>query len=304
MLNLYKLEIFAQVAREGSFSAAAERLYMTQSAVSQHMHDLEASLGARLFVRSSRGVSLTPRGRTLYDYAERIFVLVAEAENAVTDVEQLTEGRVSVGATPGISVYLMPEWTQAFRARYPRLTVSLQTNITPRIVEEALAHHLDLGIIEGELDDVRSPRLRALDLQTVEQQVIVGARHPWWERDTLRLDELDTQTFIMRPPNSQTRIWLDGALSRCGIHPQVGAEFDNLESIKRAVMAGTCITVLPEYVVQGELELGTLRALSIVDSPLRRTLKLIWAGDAPFTPITRAFLQSLSGQFPVVRTVV
>lgn len=83
MLNLYKLEIFATVVQTGSFSAAAERLLMTQPAVSQHIQDLEASLGARLFQRGRRGVTLTPAGETLHSYTQEILRLLAEAENAV-----------------------------------------------------------------------------------------------------------------------------------------------------------------------------------------------------------------------------
>ena len=114
MLDLHKLEIFLRVVREGSFSRAAESLLMTQPAVSQHIQDLEAQLGTQLFVRERRGVSLTTEGETLHGYATRILQLMAEAENAVTDVTQLAGGSVSVAATPGISVYLLPEWVQAF----------------------------------------------------------------------------------------------------------------------------------------------------------------------------------------------
>ncbi len=107
MLNLHKLEIFATVVRVGSFSAAAEQLLMTQPAVSQHIQDLEASLGTRLFERGRRGVTLTAAGEKLHDYTRTILQLVSEAENAVTDVEHLTSGEIVVGATPGVSVYLL-----------------------------------------------------------------------------------------------------------------------------------------------------------------------------------------------------
>ena len=96
MLNLYKLEIFAIAAQTGSFSAAAERLLMTQPAVSQHIQDLEASLGAKLFARGRRGVTLTPAGETLHRYTQEILRLLAEAENAVTDVQNLASGQVRV----------------------------------------------------------------------------------------------------------------------------------------------------------------------------------------------------------------
>ncbi|MBL8120019.1 MAG: LysR family transcriptional regulator, partial [Anaerolineae bacterium] len=134
MLDLYKLHIFSVVAETGSFSAAAERLYMTQPAVSQHIKELEGGLGRTLFQRGWRGVKLTAHGEILQRYTGEIFALVAEAERALTDVEQLSSGRVRVGATPGVGVYLAPEWVQQFRSRYPQLTVALQTGVTASIV--------------------------------------------------------------------------------------------------------------------------------------------------------------------------
>ena len=304
MLNLYKLEIFAAVVQAGSLSAAAERLLMTQPAVSQHIHDLEASLGTQLLRRGPRGVVLTDAGETLHRYTRDIFRLVVEAETAVTDVKNLAGGQVNLGATPGASVYLLPDWVQDFRSHFPRLVVGLQTGITSQIVADLRAGRIELGFIEGELEPVLDPWLGVLALQDYDQLVIVGRKHPWWDRSNVALDELRQQTFVMRQRNSQTRIWLDGALREHGIQPKIGAEFDAVESIKRAVMMGSCLTILPEYVVKSEVEIGLLHALPINGRPLQRTLKLIWNRDGYFTPVVRTFLLHMSGKAAVLRTVV
>lgn len=301
MLSLYKLEIFATVVQTGSFSAAADRLLMTQPAVSQHIHDLEASLGARLFQRGRRGVSLTPAGETLHTYTREILRLLAEAENAVTDVQHLANGQVTVAATPGVGVYLLPDWTQAFRQHYANLTVTVQTGTTPQIIAGLRGGRMDLGIIEGELDEgIDQEGIGVLELEVNEQFVIVGSKHPWWQREAVRLAELGGQSMVMRQRNSQTRIWLDGELQRAGVLVQVAAEFDNVESIKRAVAKGKDITILPEYVVRNELEMGLLRALPVADKPLQRTLKLVWNQQAFFTPVTRTFLRFLTCYLPAL----
>jgi len=147
MINLHKLDVFTQVVQAGSFSRAAERLLMTQSAVSQHIRDLETTLGASLFVRGPRGVTLTPSGETLHEYVLEIFKLLSEAENAVTNVKNLAAGRITIGATPGVSVYWLPEWVRAFRATYPNLVAALLTGTSPQI-----------------LDDLRTGRSRILAL--------------------------------------------------------------------------------------------------------------------------------------------
>lgn len=304
MINLYKLEIFALVVQTGSFSAAAERLLMTQPAVSQHIQDLEATLGAKLFERRRRGVTLTEAGEILHRYTQEILRLVAEAESAVTDVRHLASGQVRVAATPGVGVYLLPDWVQAFRQAHPNLTVIVQTSITPSIVAGLRRGEMDLGFVEGELDSLDQEGIASLELEVNEQFVIVGPKHPWWERKSVQLQELAGKGMVMRQRNSQTRIWLDGKLQRAGVQVQVVAEFDNVESIKRAVAKGKDITILPEYAVRSELEMGLLRALPVEGKPLQRTLKLVWNHNQPLSAVTRAFLRFLTRELPPLSAVL
>ncbi|RLT34627.1 MAG: LysR family transcriptional regulator, partial [Chloroflexi bacterium] len=185
MLNLYKLEIFSIVVQTGSFSAAAERLLLTQPAVSQHIQDLEVSLGSRLFDRGRRGVTLTPAGETLHGYTRSILRLLAEAAAAVTDVANLAEGQMSVAATPGVSVYYLPDWIQPFQAAYPNLSVHSQTSITSVIVAALREGKIDIGLVEGELENLELEGVALEELEVVEQFVVVGPSHAWWERDSL-----------------------------------------------------------------------------------------------------------------------
>lgn len=297
-LDLYKLEIFARVAEAGSLSQAAEQLGMTQSGVSQHVKALEDGLGTALFTRGRRGVGLTDAGRRLLGYSEAIFRLVAEAELAVTDVTGLREGRLVIGATPGVSAYLLPEWAQAFGLRYPNLTVTTQTAITPAIIRELRSGRLNLAAIEGELDDVATPDLRVQPLQEFDQYVVVGRKHRWWGRDEVALAELAGQAIVMRQAGSQTRLWLDQALREHGVTPRVVAELDNLESIKRTVLLGASLAILPLYTVRAEEELGLLQAIPLAGRPLRRTLRLLWRAGWPLGPVARTFVQFLSDQYP------
>lgn len=304
MLDFHKLRIFLTVVQAGSFSEAGHRLLMTQSAVSQHIKELESSIGRRLFERGWRGVRLTAYGEVLNKYASQIFALIHEAETALTDVEKLVSGRLSIGATPGIGVYLAPEWVQRFRASYPQLTVALQTGVTASIIADVAAQRLEIGFIEGELDSAAHAEMIVLELQKIEQHVVVGAKHPFWERQSLPLEALNGQSMIVRQPTSQSRIWLDRALQQHGISVSIDAEFDNLESMKRSVAMGTCLAIMPPYVVQNEIEQGTLRMLPIVGAPLTRRLKLIRSAHAPITPIMRVFLADLSQQYSALRPLV
>lgn len=300
MIDLYKLEVFSRVVAAGSFSKAAPHLFMSQPAVSQHIHTLEQQLGATLLERSHQGVTLTAAGQTLLSYAEQILRLVAEAELAVTDVERLAGGQIAVGATPGVSAYLLPGWVERYRQRFPRLTVALQTGITSEIIGGVLGRSLALGIIEGEIE-ANDSRLGIRELEEVNQCVMVGPKHPWWERSHIALRDLDQQPMVMRQSGSQTRIWLDGALRQHGIQPHAIAELDNPESIKRLVMMGTAATILPGYAVQDEVSSGRMRAIPIDGTPLRRTLKLLWNRATLFSPVERSFIDHLGTIFPAAQ---
>ncbi|MEZ4681318.1 MAG: LysR substrate-binding domain-containing protein [Caldilineaceae bacterium] len=160
-----------------------------------------------------------------------------------------------------------------------------------------------MGLIEGELDAQTTISLGVLPLEVVEQHIVVGPKHPWWERQSVDLNELDRQAFIMRQQTSQTRIWLEDVLSAHQVHPKVNAEFDNVESIKRTVMLGMCLTILPAYAVAHEVSAGQMHTIPIKASPLQRTLKLIWDKERPFSPIATAFLRHLSRRFPALTTL-
>ncbi len=103
---------------------------------------------------------------------------------------------------------------------------------------------MQLGLIEGELDEPVDAVLGVQMLDVVEQWVVVGPKHPWWGRAEVEIEELGRQTFVLRQRHSQTRIWLERVFQQHNLHPRIAAEFDNVESIKRAVINGMSITVL------------------------------------------------------------
>lgn len=303
MLNLYKLEIFTLVAERGSLSQAAEALYMSHASVSQHIRELEASLGVKLFERGRRGVTLTETGELFYRRAQELLRLAAEIESEVTNVEQV-EAELRLGATPGVGAYLMPEWLNRFRGSYPQIEVVLQTATTAEISAGVADRMVHLAFTEGE-PDVEGDRVRVTPIYAVEQFVVVGQGHPWWDHEQIELADLNERQMISRQNGSHTRNWLDGILDAQQIKVQVMAAFDGLEAIKRSVMlSGTCFTVLPEYTFQQEAQIGQLKGLHIADMPLERSMWLVQHGQRPLVPAARAFLRTLADDHPNVRMVL
>jgi DNA-binding transcriptional LysR family regulator len=304
MLSLYKLEIFASVIQEGSFSAAAKRLPMTQPAVSQHIQDLETTLGTQLFNRNRRGAVLTPAGEILYEYTQRILALVTEAESAVTTVDNLVGGQTSLMVTPGIGVYLMPEWISLFRTQYPNLGITLMTGVTTDVLDAVLAHTVDMGFVEGELDGLVEESIGRCLLRDVTMCLVISKHHEWAGIPSISIDMLSNQSFITRQPFSRTRIWTDRLLTNAQVKPRIVGEFDNPESIKQAILANVGVALLPDYAVKYEIEAGLLYAVELDGYDLKRQITLLWNKSRPFTPIARALLQNLQTRFPMISKVL
>ena len=304
MHDLYKLNIFEQVVRDGSFSRAGQSLLMTQSAISQHMRDLERSFGTSLFERTSRGVNLTPAGEVVHTYTQQILQLLRQAQHAIDNLAESARGEILLGVTPGVGGYLLPDWILPFQQNHDHLTLTMQTAISSQIVDGLYNEELDLGIIEGELEGSSANWLGVVELGTIEQMVVIGPQHSWWNRELIQIKELNGQTMIMRQPGSQTRTWLDAKLKEHGVQPQVGAVFDNVESIKRVVARGESIAVLPPYAVHEEVSAGLLQTLSVEERQLCRTLKLIWRQSRPFSLPTLALIRYLTSLWPAVADVL
>lgn len=305
MLTLHKLELFVYVAQAGSISKAADHFLMSQPNVSQHIQDLEAEFGEQLLIRKHRGIELTPAGETLLQYAQEIFRLVAEAKLAITDVSRLSAGSLALAATPGVGIYVLPECVERFRIRYPQFTISIKTNTTSEVIDLVADRRCDVGFIEGELNGIRlPPRLGVLILDNVQQYVVVSQAHPWWNATSLSIRALDDQPVILRQIGSQSRAWLDRILKDQNVRLRYVGEFDNPETIKRALLAGGAFAILPAYVVRHEVDLGVLRLLPVNDCDLQRQLKLIWNKEWPLSPIAYAFLQHLANEYPIIRSML
>ncbi len=298
MLSIYKLSIFSTVARVGSFSKAAKALYLTQPAVSQHIVALEKQMGISLFARKQRGVELTSAGETLLEYSQQILWLTQAAESAVADVENIQDGILRLGATPSASIYLLPDWMNNFRQRYPSINFSLDTDTTSRLLSRIKNHTLELSIVEGEVKE--ESNLNIVLLKDTELLLIIPPDHAWRELDSVSIRSLDNVPFAARQIDSQTRIWVDRLLAEYDIRPQIAFEFDNPESIKRAVIRKMGVSILPACAVQEEIKQKQLIALPLEEKILKRQLKCVWSSEYPLSAIGRAFIGMLSENFPAL----
>lgn len=299
MITLQKLHILMVVHDHGSFNKAAAALYMAQSAVSQHIQSLEAALGAQLFERSPRGVTPTPAGDVLYDYARRMFHLLAEAEQAVLQSAGGEDRQLAVAATPGVSVYLLPRWLRHFQQTEANISLTLQTELTRDVAAGVLDGRYDLGFLEGELLELDTAALGKTHLRTVDYFVTVNPAHALAGKRLITRTDLAGQPYINRLPTSRARRWLDAVLTAHNIRLNTIAELDSPGAIKYALLNNMDgIAILPDYVVEREAARGELVPLQVDDLPLVRPLLLVWDRRRAFSAVQRAFLSALAGQEP------
>jgi len=298
MITLHKLKIFILVCEQGSLNKAAGALYLSQSAVSQHIQDLEASLGTQLLERSPRGTHPTAAGEVLLDYARQMIQLLAHAERDIVQIDTAQSLQLDIGATPGISVYLIPRWLRDFQTDYDNINVSMQTGLTKDIIAGVMDTRYDLGFVEGEIDDLTRDGLGQLPFYNMAYDVVVGASHPWADQTMISGEQLSGHPFITRQPTSRTRRWLEAVLASHDIRLKNTTELDSPGTIKYALLEGGGISILPRYAVEREVERGELKVLSIEGIVLDRSLRLVWNQRLPLTTTQRAFLNMLVPSAP------
>lgn len=293
MITFQRLNIFLTVCEQGSFNKAADILLLSQAAVSQHIQAFEAAIGNKLFERTSRGVTLTKVGRTLEQYARQILPLVAEAEKAVIDITKLTDQVLQIGATPGLSVYLLPQMLRKFQTTYPNINLSLQSSLILESIERVLLRKLDFGFVEGHLSDLDMQELVVHEMAPIHYVLLVSPQHEWAKAVTpVPPDALSSEPFLHRQPTSRSRRWLETVLAEHGVKiSNVAAVLDSPGAIKFSLLNQLGVSILPEYAVQGEIERGELIQIKIQGVDFVRPVKLIWAKNQILGVVQEAFLK-------------
>jgi aminoethylphosphonate catabolism LysR family transcriptional regulator len=231
-MNLFQLRAFDAVAREGSFTRAAARLFISQPAVTGHIKALEEHYQITLLRRTARRVELTEEGTKLAAITRAMFGLAEEAQAMLEANRQLLTGRLEVAADGPHRVMPM---LASLRARYPGITVNLRLGNAQETLAALLSEHADIAV----LTEVE-PR-KGLHLQSLGESricALVPQGHPWLaEPEGVRLEQLDQVIMVLREPSSITRRTFDQACAQAGINPKVLLELDSREAVTEAVAA-------------------------------------------------------------------
>ena len=260
MINLDQLRIFQAVAQSRSFTRAAALVHLTQPGISKHIKQMEEYFAVRLFDRSGKKVSLTEPGKILFEATQEIMATIDAAERRIEDLKGLRGGRLRLGSSFPVGVYLLPKVLAEFRRRYPAVEVTLEIALSERIEAKLLANELDLGLVTF---DARDPRLVSKAFMTDELIAIVPRNHRWATKRRIKPQDLPAETFIVAAQGAGTRAVVEERLKAQGIVLPHVLDFGNLEGVKHAVEAGLGVSIQAKTVVQRELAAGSLHAIKL-----------------------------------------
>jgi DNA-binding transcriptional LysR family regulator len=300
-VTLRQLESFLAVARAGSFRRAAERLALSQPALSQQIKELEGELEAPVFDRLGRRIGLTEAGRLLAEHAERILATVRGAKEAVRELRGLDRGSLRLGGSTTPGIYVLPSLLGRFKARHSGIEVSLRIGNTRQIEELVRSTEVDLGIVGGHIADRKATCVEARLLDRIV--LIVSQRHPWSRRRSITPDRLAEACLLVREEGSATRLVTERALGRAGVTPASTLELGHTEAIKHGVLAGLGVAFVSRYAVRSEVGSGRLRSIPVRGLTIQRHFHVIRHEARALPPAARAFVDFLRRD-PAVLTLV
>jgi len=286
-MDINQLEVLVTVAREKSFSRAAEVLERTQPAISQAVRRLELEIGEKLFDRSSKDGTLTYAGEVLVDYARQMLNLRYSAETAIRDMRGLQRGKLTISANEHTVFYLLPV-IREFRQRHPLIKIEVQRGVASRIPTEITAREVELGVISFKPSDAS---LRSVPVLTDELVLVMSPKHILGDRKSVTIPELANETFVAHNAPSPYRQKVIEAFERHKTRLNISVELPSLEAIKRLVEAGVGVALVPKLTAKAEIATGRLKALSVQDLKLERKLNIIYRKNSVLSHAAQEFLK-------------
>jgi len=266
-MELRSIQYFVQVADEGSITRTADKIGIAQPALTRHIKQLESELGTQLLTRLPRGVRLTTSGRDFLDHARTIMLEVTRASEHVRSKAQAPRGRVVMGTSPTLAPLLLPRCLARARQQCPSVTLKVVEGFSPQLLDALLTGRLDLAVMTN------PPRTTALSLMPLcsEPLVVIAPPGVRGTRNAFSLAELSGTPFII---TVGLRTLVEQQLAAFGVALSVEAEVDSVEAIRRLLVSGVGMSIMPVSAFHDELRAGQVVAYPVEDANLHRILIL------------------------------
>ena len=298
--TLDQLKILHTISIEGSFKKAAEKLYISQPAVSLHIQNLEKQVNTPIFYRDKRKARLTETGKLLIKYCDRILSLCDETCRALDELHTLQSGSLIIGASQTTGTYLMPRLIGIFKNKYPQIAIELQVHSTRKISWGVANGNIDLAVVGGEVPQELQKDLKIISYAEDELALILPLSHPFSSLDFIQKEDLYRIRFIALNTQSTIRTVIENTLAQHGIdssYLKIEMELNSIEAIKNAVNSGLGAAFVSVSAISKELELDMLHWAKIEGVTIKRTLSIITNPKRYHSNLTKIFKEELLEMF-------
>jgi DNA-binding transcriptional LysR family regulator len=292
-MQIESLKVFCDLAETESFTKAAQINSVTQSAVSQQISSLERIFKSLLIERSKKRFRLTREGQVLYDYSKQIIQTYESLHSKLQELKDIISGTIRVATIYSIGLHDLPPYIKKFMRNYPTVNVHVEYRRANQVYEDVFSNVVDLGLVAYPVKDAK---LEIVPLRKEPLVLICHPQHPFAKQKAVKLKQLVDQKVIGFEPDIPTRKALDKILREYGAEVKYVMEFDNVETVKRAVEIDAGISIVPLGTVTQEVSKQTLAAVEIEDGEFFRPLAAIYKKNKVLSPAMKQFLAILKDQ--------
>jgi DNA-binding transcriptional LysR family regulator len=288
-MQIESLKVFCDLAETESFTKAAQINEVTQSAVSQQISSLERLFKSLLIERSKKKFRLTREGQVLYDYSKQVIATYDALHSKLQEIKDIISGTIRVATIYSIGLHDLPPYLKKFLKSYPTVNVHVEYRRANQVYEDVLGNVVDLGLVAY---PTRDSKLEICPLRKDTLVLICHPQHPLAKSKSLRLKALNGQKFISFEPDIPTRKALDKLLKSQGVTVEHAMEFDNIETVKRAVELNCGVAIVPETTIRQEVANRTLTAVPL-EGNYFRPLGAIYRKSKVLSPAIKQFIALL-----------
>lgn len=289
-MQIESLKVYCDLAETESFTKAAQINGVTQSAVSQQISSLERQFKSLLIERSKKKFRLTREGEVLYEYSKKIIALYDSLHSKLQEIKDIISGNIRVTTIYSIGLHDLPPYIKKFLRAYPTVHVHVEYRRADQVYDDVLSNVVDLGLVAYPAKD---NRLDMVPLRKDPLVMICHPQHALCKLKNIKLKQLAGQNFVNFESDIPTRKALDRLFREAGVHVENVMEFDNIETVKRAVEIDAGVSIVPAVTVTEEIAKGALVAVPFDDPEVCRPIGVIFKKNKVLSPAMKQFIATL-----------
>ncbi len=292
-MHIENFKIFSDLVESESFSRAAKLNGITQSAVSQQLRAMEKHFSILIVDRSQKQFRLTREGQKLYESAKEILYLYDKLNSELQEMKKVISGTIHISTVYSIGLHELPPYVKVFLAKFPEVNIRVEYRRANMVYEDILTNSIDLGLIAY---PQKHKQLEVLPFHDDILVLVVSPEHPFAQRKSVDIQDVAGQKFIGFEPDIPTRKATDIIFKEANIEAEPVMEFDNVETVKRAVEINAGIAILPQTTVIREEAQGLLKVLKFRNQTYKRPLALIHRKGRVLTPAIKKLIDLLTSK--------